>query len=167
MFVSCRYSRLVDRCWRILYQFCDFEPIANEELGKYGYVQGSGLRREIIKRIPVSTSACDKCSAEKHPYMYDQSFVANSSFPRPKHIRKITESGSCGISILLKILFLPVECAGSPILCVLLCQMSENLDTLQHRLVHCRQLRGNCRRCNACFGSSLRHFSFAGTKKKN
>lgn len=31
-------------------------------------VQGSGIRRGIIKHNLVSTSACDKCSAEKPPY---------------------------------------------------------------------------------------------------
>ena len=40
-------------------------------------VQGSGIRREIIKRNLGST--------EKPPY--DQSFIVNSSIPRPKHIR--------------------------------------------------------------------------------
>ena len=49
-------TSLVDRCWRILYQFCDCESIANIELGKYGYrinlnVQGSEILREIVKLI--------------------------------------------------------------------------------------------------------------------
>ena len=94
--------------------------------------------------------------------LYDQSgFVS-----RPKHIRRRTESGSCGISILLEILFVPVQCAESLLLLLLfisVCaslQMFENLDTLQHRLVHCRLLWGNSRHCNACFRSSLRHLIF-------
>ena len=152
---------LVDRCWRILYRLQTKNWVSVNV-----NVQGRGIRRRNHKT--------QSCKLLGHPHattvaLSTISPIHSKQFPRPKHIRGRTESGSWGIypignsirSLVVRrwITYMYSQCA-------LLCQICENLDTLQHRLVHCRLLWGTCTHCNACFRSSLDTFPLPGTRKK-